>query len=167
MNLPSRAPLVLIALTLTLTLVPAARPAVAQGIRSDSAAISEAARQFSAAYVRGDAAAITALYTQDAVIFPERSDAITGRDAIRQYWSPNEGQRISRHRLTPTSLVIDGKHAYDHGTYEIAGERDGKAWGPFRGKYLVVWRREPNGWRMQLDMWNSGPQPSSKRDGGS
>ena len=165
MTLPPTAPLAFIALALTLT--PAARPAVAQGTRSDSAAISDAARQFSSAYVRGAAAAMTALYTSDAVIFPERSHAITGREAIRRYWTPKEGQRITRHRLTPTSVVIDGKHAYDHGTYEIAGESDGKAWGPFRGKYLVVWRREPNGWRMQLDMWNSGPQPSPKRDGGS
>ena len=94
MTLPARAPLALIALVLSLT--PAARPAAAQGTRSDSAAISEAARQFSAADVRGDAAAITALYTPDAVIFPERSDAITGREAIRQYWTPKQGQRITR-----------------------------------------------------------------------
>ncbi len=155
MTLRSKATLGLIALTLSLT--PAARPALAQGTRSDSAAIAEAARRFSAAYVRGDAAAMTALYTPDAVIFPERSDAITGRESIRQYWTLGKGQRITRHRLTPSSVVIDGRHAYDHGTYEIAGERNGKAWGPSRGKYLVVWRREPNGWRMHLDMLNSGP----------
>jgi ketosteroid isomerase-like protein len=133
----------------------------AQAARSDSAAIHEAARQFSAAYIRGDAVAMMRLYTADAVIFPERSDAITGLEAIRRYFTLGEGRRITRHQLTPTRIVVDGKRAYDHGTYEIAGERDGKAWGPFRGKYLVVWRREPDGWRMQLDMWNSGPQPGS------
>lgn len=164
MTLPSRAPLALIASVLSLT--PAARPAAAQGTRSDSVAIYEAARQFSAAYVRGNAAAMAALYAPDAVIFPERSDAITGRDAIRQYWTLKEGQRITLHRLTATSVVIDGKHAYDHGTYEIAGERDGKAWGPSRGKYVVVWRREPNGWRMQLDMWNSSPPVPERTQSG-
>jgi ketosteroid isomerase-like protein len=30
--------------------------------------------------------------------------------------------------------------------------------GPVRGKYLVVWRREPDSWKIQLDMWNSGPE---------
>ena len=91
-----------------------------------------------------------------------RSNAISGHDAIRRYWTPKQpGGRVTRHQLTPTGVVVDGKHAYDHGTYEIAGERDGKAWGPFRGKYLVVWRREPGGWKMQLDMWNSGPEPGS------
>ena len=131
----------------------------AQASRSDIAAITEAARQFSAAYMRGDADAITALYTRDAVIFPERSDAISGPDALKRYWKHEPGQKVTRHRLIPTQVTVDGKHAYDHGIYEIAGERNGKAWGPVRGKYLVVWRREPDGWKMQLDMWNSGPEP--------
>jgi ketosteroid isomerase-like protein len=140
---------------------PSTRTAEAQGSRTDSVAIDQAGRQFSAALMKGDAAALTAFYTADAVIFPERSEAITGHDAIKRYWTPGKGQRVTRHQLTPTRVVFDGKHAYDHGTYEIAGERDGKAWGPFRGKYVVVWRREPQGWRMQLDIWNSGPRQGS------
>jgi ketosteroid isomerase-like protein len=158
MTFSSRASFMLLALIVGA--VPS-RPAGAQTSRADSAAILDAARQFSAAYMRGDAAAMTALYTADAVIFPERSDAITGHEAIKRYWTLGERSRVTRHHLTPTRVTVDGKHAYDHGTYEIVGERDGKAWGPFRGKYLVVWRREPNGWRMQLDMWNSGPRPGS------
>jgi ketosteroid isomerase-like protein len=131
----------------------------AQASRSDIVAIQEAARQFSAAYMRGDTDAITALYTPDAVIFPERSDAIAGHAALKRYWKHEPGQKVTRHLLIPTQVTVDGKHAYDHGIYEIAGERNGKAWGPVRGKYLVVWRREPDGWKMQLDMWNSGPKP--------
>jgi ketosteroid isomerase-like protein len=136
-------------------------PVVAQAAGSDSAAIYEAGRRFSSAYMRGDAAAISALYTADAVIFPARADAITGQDAIKRYWTPREEGKVTQHHLTPTRVVVDGKHAYDYGIYEVAGELDGKAWGPLRGKYLVVWRREPGGWRIHLDMWNSGPQPGS------
>jgi ketosteroid isomerase-like protein len=131
----------------------------AQSAHSDKEEIQDAARQFSAAYMRGDADAMTALYTRDAVIFPERSHAISGHDALKRYWTVKPGQKITRHLLIPTQVTVDGKHAYDHGIFEIAGERNGKSWGPLRGKYLVVWRREPDGWKMQLDMWNSGPQP--------
>lgn len=128
---------------------------------SDSAAIHALARQFSQAYVRGDAAAMADLYTSDALIFPERSDAITGREAIRRYWTLPAGRRVTRHVITPAHIRVDGRHAYDHGTFEIAGMREGKSWGPFRGKYLVVWRREGDSWRIHLDMWNSGPEPPS------
>jgi ketosteroid isomerase-like protein len=144
---------------LLVTLVVTSPAAHAQAARSDTDAIKEAARQFSAAYVRGDVDAITALYTPDAVIFPERSDAISGHDALKRYWKQEPGQRVTRHLLIPTQVTVDGQHAYDHGIYEIAGERNGKGWGPVRGKYLVVWRRQPDGWKMQLDMWNSGPAP--------
>lgn len=133
----------------------------AQTAAADSAAIHKLGRQFSAAYVRGDAAAMADLYTSDAVIFPERSERITGREAIARYWTLGPGRRVTRHALTPIRIVVDGDHAYDYGTYEIAGERDGIAWGPDRGKYVVVWRREKGIWRMQLDIWNSGPKPES------
>ena len=158
MTATRRATLVLLALT---GLAPIGRPVAAQAVRPDSAAIVEAARQFSAAYMRGDAGAMAALYTPDAVIFPERSNAITGVEAIKRYFTLGPGQLVTRHQLTSTSVVVDGSHAYDHGTYVIAGARDGKAWGPFAGKYLVVWQREPTGWRMQLDIWNSGPPSGS------
>ena len=124
---------------------------------ADVAAIGELGRRFSAAYVRGDAAAMADLYTPDGVIFPERSEAIAGRDAIRGYWTLAPGHRITHHRLIQTAVVVDGDHAYDHGLFEVAGDTDGKAWGPSSGKYVVVWRREPGGWRMKLDMWNSRP----------
>jgi uncharacterized protein (TIGR02246 family) len=130
----------------------------AQVAPSDSATIHQLSRRFSAAYVRGDAAAMAALYTSDAVIFPERSHAITGRKAIQQYWTPGPGRRITRHEVKPVRIEVDGQHAYDHGTYEISGERDGAVWGPSRGKYVIVWRREREGWLIQLDMWNSGPE---------
>ena len=95
--------------------------------------------------MRGDAAAMADLYTSDAVIFPERSEQITGREAIRRYWTLGPGRRVTRHVLRPTRIVVDGEHAYDYGTFEVAGERDGIAWGPSRGKYVVVWRREKDG----------------------
>lgn len=133
----------------------------AQSAAVDSAAIHNAGRQFSAAYMRGDAAAMADLYTSDAVIFPERSERITGREAIARYWTLGPGRRVTRHVLTPVRIVVDGHHAYDYGTYEIAGERDGTAWGPDRGKYVVVWRREKGIWRMQLDIWNSGAETDS------
>ena len=133
----------------------------AQAGPADSVKIQQLARQFSAAFMRGDAAAMAEIYTSDGVIFPEQSEWITGREAIQRYFTLPPGRRITRHVLTPNRIVVDGEHAYDYGTYEIAGERDGTAWGPARGKYVVVWRRHQDSWRMQLDIWNSSEKPES------
>ena len=67
---------VLCLLFLGLTVGPAA--AQTSNPASDRAAIEELSRQFSAAYMRGDAAAMASLYTPDAVIFPGNSEMITG-----------------------------------------------------------------------------------------
>jgi ketosteroid isomerase-like protein len=157
LTLPSR-----LGTSILLVSAPLSAPALgAQTAAADSAAIHQLGREFSAAFMRGDAAAMTAMYTADAVIFPERSERITGREAIARYWTPRPGRRVTRHVLTPARIVVDGEHAYDYGTFQIAGERDGKPWGPFRGNYVVVWRRDNGAWRMQLDIWNSGPEPGS------
>ena len=124
----------------------------------DVAAITELGRQFSAAYMRGDVDAMVALYTTDAVIFPGNSEMIRGHDDIRRYWAGPPGRRVTLHRATPTEIRVEGDHAYDYGVFEIAGEQAGTAWGPNRGKYVIVWRREPAGWRMHLDIWNTRPQ---------
>lgn len=128
--------------------------------QGEVAQIEELSRRFSAAYVAGDIETMVSIYTPDAVIFPGNSEAIRGHVAIRRYWSLAPGQRITLHRATPTEIRIDGGHAYDHGVYEVAGENNGTAWGPSHGKYVIVWRRTPQGWRMHLDMWNSRPQPA-------
>lgn len=124
---------------------------------SARATIEAASRRFSAAYVKGDPVAMAALYTSDAVIFPGQSDRIEGRQAIARYWTLRPGRRVTRHVVTPASITIDGNHAYEYGIFEIAGEQDGAPWGPVRGKYVAVWRREGDVWRLHLDIWNSGP----------
>lgn len=125
---------------------------------AEVAAIEAASRAFSAAYVRGDADSMTALYTPDAVIFPNNSEMIQGHDAIRRYWTLAPGHTVTHHRATPTEIRIDGDHAYDYGVFEISGTRAGTPYGPSHGKYVIVWRRTPQGWRMHLDMWNNRPR---------
>jgi uncharacterized protein (TIGR02246 family) len=138
---------------------PPATAATAATAAADSAAIHELSRQFSAAYVRGDAAAMGALYTPDAVIFPDRSEMIAGREAIERYWTLRPGSRVTLHRATPTSIRVEGDLAYDYGVYEIAGTDGERAWGPSHGKYVIVWRRDAGGpWRIHLDIWNGRPQ---------
>ena len=136
-------------------------PSISQAQASsdpDSIAIIQASTAFSRAYERGDTPALLAIYTSDAVIFPDQSEALTGRESLERYWTPRPGNRVLHHQLTTASLTIHGIYAHDWGTFEVSGERDGKPWGPSRGKYVVIWRKDPDGrWRMQLDIWNRRP----------
>ncbi len=135
------------------------RVKVARGSDAASARerIAAVARDFSARYVRGDAAGMAELYTEDGVILPPGRAAITGRDSIEAYWRWAPGQRITSHRTVPDSIVVVDSVAYDWGTYTVAGERNGDAFSG-GGKYVIVWREVKGGvWRMHVDMWNAGP----------
>lgn len=123
-------------------------------------ALAQISKQFSAAYMQGDAEKMTSLYTDDAVIFPGNSDLIRGKQAIRKYWTLAPGRTITHHKITAVEIKITGDFAYDYGYYEISGANNGEAWGPNYGKYLIVWKRGSDGaWKMHLDMWNSRPKP--------
>ena len=45
----------------------------------------------------------------------------------------------------------------EHGVYDFKNA-EGKSLG--RGKYLVVWKRTPSGWRMYRDMFNNDALPA-------
>ena len=118
------------------------------------AAITAASRAFSAAYVRGDTAAIRALYWPDAVLLPPEGD-VAGVDAIVRYFAPGPGRVNLNHSMQSDSIHVSGELATDVGTWTNTW-RSGS--GPVRsasGRYLVVWGRTPDGaWRMRYDLWH-------------
>lgn len=132
----------------------------AAGDSQDAARILERSRAFSAAYVRGDTAAMVAMYTPDGAIFPNNSEMLAGHEALQRFWTIPDGDRIVRHVATPTQIRVDGDHAYDYGIYEVDVLRQGKPRPQTRGKYVIVWERGADReWRIKLDIWNSRPQP--------
>ncbi|HJR73361.1 MAG TPA: DUF4440 domain-containing protein [Luteimonas sp.] len=132
---------------------------VAVGESDETARIAERSRAFSAAYVRGDVAAMVAMYTPDATIFPNNSEMLAGHEALLKYWTIPEGDRIVRHVATPTEIRVDGDHAYDYGVYEVDVLRQGQPRPQTQGKYVIVWERGADReWRIKLDIWNSRPR---------
>ena len=126
----------------------------AQSFARDSTQIAAASRSFSQAYVRGDTAAIRALYTEDAVLLPPGRE-VRGLDGIAQYFAPSPNRVNITHRMESSELRLRGDVAIDigtwHNTWRIgdAPERSASDW------YLVVWRRGDDGrWRIEYDMWH-------------
>lgn len=112
---------------------------------------------FSQALMTQDYDAVVNAYTDDAKIFPGRSKILTGKDAIRNYWTPPAGSKRKTiyHKIMPEEIKILGKEAYDYGYYEgksIGNDGEESSWG---GKYVITWKEvEPDVWKMYLDIWN-------------
>jgi ketosteroid isomerase-like protein len=116
--------------------------------------ILENTRNFSEFVMSSDYDGIAKSYTKDAKIFPNNTKILTGTDSIISYWTLPAGVEVSFHKITQSEIRVNGNEAYDYGYYEgKTKQADGKE-SSWKGKYVIVWRRENGEWKMHLDIWN-------------
>lgn len=111
-------------------------------------------KEFSEHVMAGDHEAIGNMYTEDAKIFPSNLDIIEGREAVTDYWYNPSSYTTSYHKVTPEELKIWGDEAYDYGYYEGRSMDSLGNESPWKGKYVIIWKKEDNDWKVHLDIWN-------------
>ncbi len=112
--------------------------------------------KFTAAFNRGDAAGVAALYTENATTQPPNNEPLLGRQAVQNFMQAGFDAGLKDLALTTVSVEGSGDTAYEVGAYTIKVAPEGKAAMTDSGKYMVVWKRGVDGmWRLHADMWNS------------
>jgi uncharacterized protein (TIGR02246 family) len=128
-------------------------------------AIVAVADQYLKATQAGDAAAVAALYTDDAVEMPPNSPAVKGKAAIQQYYEKQfKGAKISGFTLTHLESRASGDSGHDVGTYRQTVTPAGAAAMQDTGKYVVILKRVGGAWKVAYAIYNSdqAPPPPSK-----
>lgn len=109
-----------------------------------------------AGFAAGDADAIAAQYTEDAMLLPQDSPPIAGRAAIAENYRPALQELAMRLRTRVEEIEVMGGWAWLRGRFEhtSTSKADGTVT-EYRGKYLAVARRDPDGvWRFHRDAFN-------------
>lgn len=133
----------------------AAPAAPDDGVREAQAAIEAANARFSEAFARGDASALAAMYTPDAIAFPPGSEMVRGNEAIASFWKASRDGGVRSATLTTIDVGRSGDVAYEVGTVSLEVEAEGKEPTTATAKYVVVWKRQPDGsWKLHRDIWN-------------
>ena len=115
-------------------------------------AIADAVAIFEEAASNKDAARIGNLYTEDATLLPPGSPMIKGRQNIQQFWISFFDAGASDGKLTTVEVNAMGDVAYEIGAFEANLPGAGKS----HGKYVVIWKRQPDGnIRMAVDIFNT------------
>ncbi len=109
---------------------------------------------FSKAYVNAEYDELTSLYSKDGKIFPAGADIIEGHKAIKKRWILPKGSKILSHKVTPQEIKIIDDYAYDYGYYEGSSSNKKGTVFTFKGKYVIVWKKMDDDWRIYLDIWN-------------
>jgi len=117
---------------------------------TDAAAEIDACRTaFIDALRRGDAAAASAAYTDDARLLAPSTEVLTGRDSVARFWQAGIDAGMERLELEPGGVEVEpgGDLATEIGRYVLSLR---PARGPVvidRGSYLLVHRRVDGTWQ--------------------
>jgi len=121
-------------------------------------AIAAANENFMAAFSRGDAAGLAALYTDNGRVLPPNSDFVSGKQAIQTFWRVLMDMGIKTAKLEIVEVEDHGDTAIEVSTYTLRGEA-GQVLD--QGKYIVIWKQEAGQWKLHRDIFNSSlPAPA-------
>ena len=128
-------------------------------------AIAAVADHYVKATLAGDAKAVAALYTEDAVEMPPNLPAVKGRAAIQQYYEMGfKEAKISQFSITHVESRSTGDTGYDAGTYRQTATPTGGPEIKDTGKYVVILKRIGGSWKVAYAIYNSDlpPPPPAK-----
>ncbi|UCG87871.1 MAG: SgcJ/EcaC family oxidoreductase [Gemmatimonadota bacterium] len=114
-------------------------------------AISAANDRFMETFASGDGAALAELYTEDGRLLPPGNEPVSGQEAIGEFWQAVIDGGVAQVRLMIDEVNGAGDWVYElsrYAMYDATGATVGE------GKYIVIWRRTAEGWRLHRDIWN-------------
>jgi uncharacterized protein (TIGR02246 family) len=103
---------------------------------------------------KGDFAGVASLYTTDATAFPPGSAMVQGAAAIGAMWK-DVAEKVGDPKFTTLDVKpLGSSAAREIGTFSL--KTKGPAPQEMSGKYVVVWEKVGNDWKLAADIWNDG-----------
>jgi uncharacterized protein (TIGR02246 family) len=122
------------------------------GMAQTKATIDKLNEAWVTAFNKGDAAAIAAMYTDDATVLPQGGPMVKGATAIKDLWA-GVMKDFGDPKVTTVELHTMGEvMAYEIGT--VAMKTKANPPQDVIGKYVVVWRRSGTAWKLAVDIFN-------------
>ena len=122
-------------------------------------AIAAANEDSMAAFNRGDAAGIAALYTVNGQVLPPNGDFVTGKEAVQAVWQAIMDMGIKEAKLETVEVEDHGDTAIEVSKYTLKGD-EGQVLDT--GKYIVIWKQQNGDWKLHRDIFNSSMPPAQQ-----
>ena len=151
-------------LVLVLTFAGCTPPAKAPEASADPTALREAIqareREWSAAFLAGNAAGVASLYTQDGAQVQASGDWFRGREGITKAMQAQfDTLAVTAREDITEEVFAAGDYVVEIGHYSYQGtSKTGKTPRSGAGRYMVLWRKDADGaWRLHRDIGNDAP----------
>jgi len=140
--------------------------AMQQGAPADStpavrAAIEAGNSGLIAAIEKGDSLAAASFYDPQAMAMPNGMDAAVGRENIVKMFGAMSSMNVTNMKLEIHDVVASGDLAVETGHYEWTLTPPKGKPTTDKGKYVVAWRKQPDGsWKLFRDIFNNDAPPA-------
>jgi len=121
----------------------------------DLQAVEAASERWVDAFNQGDAAAIAALYTEEANLLPPNSSIVVGREAIQAVLQGFFDAGAGNYQSTDLELSVNGDMASVVGKHTLTIQPEGGEAFSVNGKFVAIWKRENGSWKLDVGIWNS------------
>ena len=106
-------------------------------------------------FARQNFDALDKIYTTDARILPPGAPLISGRAAIKKFWSDMvTGAHAKSAVLSSVDVMPAGDGVVEIGSAVLTVAPPGQAEAQMEVKYVVYWREEDGRWKWHVDIWN-------------
>jgi uncharacterized protein (TIGR02246 family) len=127
--------------------------AATPGFAQDKTTIQKLSDSFSQAFNKGNFAALSKMYTQDATLMPPQADFVRGRDNIQTFWKA-ASEQVGDIKLTTVDVkALGSSAAREIGTFTLRAK--GQQQQEVVGKYVVIWEKDGDDWKLATDIWNT------------
>lgn len=133
--------------------------------RDDESAIRALAEEWHAGWMKSDAQALVALYSDEPVLLPQNQPAIRGRETIRQLYESVFREFVVEGGGELLGLGVDGDLGYFWSTYALTAtprEGGGKALADSGNSVFIVRRQRDGVWRITHLISNSDRPPAEE-----
>jgi ketosteroid isomerase-like protein len=99
--------------------------------------------------------ALDDIYTGNARILPPGAPMISGRQAIKKFWTDMvQSANATSAVLTSVDVMPAGEGAVEIGKATLTVEPPGQSAAQMEVKYVVYWQQEDGLWKWHVDIWN-------------
>jgi len=99
--------------------------------------------------------ALDHIYTSDARILPPGAPMISGRAAIKKFWTDMvQGAHAVGAELSSVDVMPAGDGVVEIGRAVLTVAPPGQGEAKMEVKYVVYWREEDGRWKWHVDIWN-------------
>jgi ketosteroid isomerase-like protein len=127
--------------------------------------IEQVNQKLSEYFANGDAEGISSVYSSDGYIMPDKKPIIQGKENIKKVWSAflnsaNKNDiKIAGMEATIKDLWGNENYLTDVGEFAFILKSGVKIW---KGKYIIVWKKENGKWKAHREMTNFNEPDSVK-----